>query len=78
MSVCNIICTTIMTYTMTCTCGETMSVETADRGEAVGKFKGMMDENAISAHMAEKHPGQPLMSVAACHAMIEKEVQPAE
>ena len=44
---------------------------------AVAKFKGMMDEAAIQAHMAEKHPGQPVMSVADCHAMIEKDVMPA-
>ena len=63
---------------MTCTCGETMSVDTADRNEAVGKFKGMMDENAIAAHMADKHPGEPVMSVDACHAMIEQQVEPKE
>ena len=55
-----------------------MSVDTADRNEAVGKFKGMMDENAIAAHMADKHPGQPVMSVAECHTMIEQQVEPKE
>lgn len=66
-----------MTYTMKCKCGDTMSVEGATRGEAVSKLKAMMDEKGIAVHMAEKHPGEPLISVADCHAMIEKDLQPA-
>ena len=54
-----------------------MNVEANDRDEAVAKFKGMMDESGIKAHMDEKHPGKPIMSVAECHAMIEKDVMPA-
>lgn len=61
-------------FKMTCSCGDTMTVEAADRNEAVSKFKDMMGEAAIAAHMSEKHPGQPVMSVADCHAMIEKDV----
>ena len=61
-------------FKMTCTCGDTMTVDAADRDEAVSKFKTMMDEAGIAAHMQEKHPGDPLMSVSDCHAMIEKEV----
>ena len=66
-----------MKYTMTCSCGDTMDVEASNRKEAVGKFKGMMTKEAIEAHMKEKHPGSPVMSVAECHAMIEKQVIPA-
>lgn len=51
-----------------------MSVEAENREEAVIKLKGMMDEKSIAAHMAVKHPGQSVISVAACHSMIEKEV----
>ena len=54
-----------------------MTVEADNRDEAVMKLKGMMDEAAIKAHMTEKHPGDPIMSVGDCHAMIEKEVMPA-
>ena len=64
-------------FTMTCSCGDTMTVEAANRNDAVMQFKGMMTEAAIKAHMEEKHPGDPIMSVAECHAMIEKDVQPA-
>ena len=51
-----------------------MSVDAGDRAEAVSKLKAMMNESAIAAHMQEKHPGQPVMSVSDCHAMIEKDV----
>ena len=51
-----------------------MTVEAADRNEAVGKLKAMMTQDAINAHMKEKHPGKEMMSVADCHAMIEKDV----
>ena len=61
-------------FKMMCMCGDTMTVDAGDRDGAVAQFKGMMDEAGIAAHMSQKHPGQPLMSVADCHAAIEKEV----
>lgn len=63
------------TFSMTCSCGDTMTMDANDRNGAVAKFKAMMTAEAISAHMADKHPGQPVMSVADCHAMIEKDVK---
>ena len=60
---------------MTCSCGDTMQMEAENREEAVSKFKAMMTEDAIKSHMAEKHPGLPVMSVAECHAQIEKDVK---
>ncbi|MDP3735134.1 MAG: hypothetical protein Q8R39_01750 [bacterium] len=63
-------------YKMTCPCGDTMTVEAATRDEAVAKFKSMMNEAGIKAHMDEKHPGEPLISVADCHRMIEQQVSP--
>ncbi|MBI3626590.1 hypothetical protein HY224_00915 [Candidatus Uhrbacteria bacterium] len=65
-----------MTYSMTCSCGDTVKMEAGNRDEAVAKFQGMMTEGAIAKHMAEKHPGDPVMSVAQCHQMISQEVQP--
>ena len=64
-------------FSMTCSCGDTMTVEAESREEAVRQFKSMMDEVGIKAHMTEKHPGEPVISVAECHAMIEKQVVPA-
>ncbi len=59
---------------MTCMCGDTMTVEAENREGAVAQFKAMMDEKGIAGHMSEKHPGQPVISVADCHAMIEQQV----
>ena len=53
-----------------------MEMEAENRDEAVKKFKDMMTQDAINMHMADKHPGQPGMMMADCHAMIEKDVMP--
>ena len=62
-------------YSMTCSCGDTMTVDAPTRDEAVSKLKAMMDENGIKAHMDKNHPGQPLISVADCHAQIERDLK---
>ncbi len=62
-------------FSMTCSCGETMTMEAENREEAVAKFKAMMTEDAIKDHMTQKHSGMPVMSVADCHAQIEKDVK---
>ena len=61
-------------FKMTCSCGDEMTLEAGSREDAVSKFKEMMDEKVIASHMSEKHPGEPVISVADCHAMIEKQV----
>ncbi len=63
------------TYSMTCTCGHVTSVEANSREEAVSKMQGMMTEEAIKAHMDEKHPGESAPSMAETHANIEKNLQ---
>ena len=60
-------------FKMTCSCGDTMTLEATNRDEAVAKFKEMMDEAGIAAHMKEKHPGEPVISVQDCHAQIERD-----
>ena len=61
---------------MTCSCRDTMTVESVDRNGAVAQFKAMMTQEAIDGHMKDKHPSMPVMSVADCHAQIEKDVVP--
>ena len=51
-----------MQYSFTCTCGHEMTVDVASREEAVSKLKGMMTEDAIKQHMADKHAGEPMMT----------------
>ena len=65
-----------MTYSMTCSCGDVMSVEAGSRGEAVTKMKEMMNEEAVAKHVAEKHPNMT-MTVQDAHAAIDQNLQPA-
>ena len=51
-----------------------MTIDAADRNGAAAQFKAMMDEQVIAAHMKERHPGEPVIPVADCHAMIERDV----
>lgn len=64
-----------MQYSMTCSCGHVMSVDGETRDEAVQKMKDMMTEDAVAAHMNEKHPGEPPMSQAQVHSQIEQGLQ---
>ena len=65
-------------FSMTCSCGDTVTVDAANRDGAVGQLKGMMDEAGIAHHFAEKHsPSDPRPSVEQVHAMIEQTVAAA-
>jgi hypothetical protein len=61
-------------FEMTCTCGDVMGVEAENRDEAVAKMKAMMTQEAIDAHVAEKHPGQA-MTMADVHMGIDKDLK---
>jgi uncharacterized short protein YbdD (DUF466 family) len=61
-------------YSMTCSCGDTLTVDAESREQAVAQLKAMMDEQGIKAHMDAKHPGKPYMSVAECHRQIDEQV----
>lgn len=66
-----------MTYSMNCTCGTVMSVEAENRDEAVNKLKGMMTAEALAAHFADKHSGQPVPNQEQSDSMIEQMVKEA-
>lgn len=57
---------------MKCTCGDVMTVDAASREEAVEKLKGIMNEEAIAKHFAEKHVGEQIPSVEQSNEMIEQ------
>ena len=61
---------------MTCSCGHVMSAEAENRDAAVAQIQGMMTEEAIAAHMAEKHPGDAIPTVADIHAQIAEMTEP--
>lgn len=46
-----------------------MFVDAADQPAAVEAFKAMMTAEAVNAHFAEKHAGQPVPSMEAVVAM---------
>jgi len=52
-----------------------METEAGSRQEAVQKIKDMMTPEAVAQHMAEKHPGEPVLSVEEVHAGIEQGVK---
>ena len=65
-------------FSMTCTCGDIMSVDAADREAAVAQLKAMMDQEGVERHMRERHsPSDPKPSVEQVHAMIDQMLAPA-
>lgn len=63
-----------MKYSLKCTCGDVMTVDASSRDEAVAKFKEMMGPDAVAAHFAEKHAGQPVPAQDQVNAMVESGV----
>lgn len=61
-------------YSIGCSCGSENTVEAATKEKAIKMFKGMMSKENIAAHMAEKHPGDPIPSVKDAHSRIEREI----
>ncbi len=66
-----------MTYTMTCSCGDVMSARGSTRAEAVSNMKKVMNEKAVAAHMAQKHPGEKVPTLEQVNAMIEQGLKAA-
>ncbi len=62
---------------MTCTCGHETSVDAENREGAVEQLKGMMTEEAITQHCAEKHPGEPVPTKEQTDAMIDQTTKEA-
>ena len=60
---------------MKCTCGDIVSMEAANRDEAVKKMQDMMSEEAIAKHFEEKHPGQTPIAKAESDMMIAQHMQ---
>ncbi len=63
------------TYSMTCSCGDTMTCQADSREKAVANMQSMMTEDAIKAHMDSKHPGEPMMSKSQVDAGIAQKLQ---
>jgi hypothetical protein len=60
-------------YSMTCSCGQTMAVDASSREEAVRMLQGGMTQPALDDHMRQFHkPEEPKPTLAETHAMIEQ------
>ena len=60
-------------YSVTCSCGHTDTIEADSRESAIAMFKTGMTAEAIAEHMSEYHdPGDPIPTVVDAHAMIEQ------
>jgi len=66
-----------MTYSLTCNCGEVMTVQSNTRDEAVRKLKSLMNEEAVTEHMLRKHAGEKVPTLGQVHAMIEQGLKAA-
>lgn len=66
-----------MTYKFVCTCGHEVTADAEGQEEAIEKIKGIMTEEAVAQHMAEKHPGDPVPSKEQYDMLLSQNVQPA-
>lgn len=51
-----------------------MTVQANSHDQASQKLKNMMNASTIAAHIRDRHPGEPIMSVDECHRMIDEQV----
>lgn len=61
-------------YAMTCTCGDTMTVDASSKEEGVEKLAEMMGPEAVVKHFEEKHQGQPVPTQEQMRAGLEQSV----
>ncbi len=66
-----------MTYSMTCSCGDVMTVRGRTREKAVTKMKTLLNETTIYEHMAQKHMNDRVPDIQQVHAVIEQDLEPS-
>jgi len=65
-------------FSMQCTCGHVMTIDAANRDDAVAKFKAGMTQQALDEHMAQYHKAdEPKPTLAQAHGMIDQMVKAA-
>ena len=65
-------------FSMTCTCGHVMTLDAANRDEAVTKFKAGMNQEALDQHFRQRHqPSEQKPTLEQAHAAIEQMVATA-
>ncbi len=64
-----------MTFSMTCSCGDTMTVKAVSREKAVRNMKSLLNETKVYEHMAQKHIGDAVPAIEQVHAIIEQNIK---
>ncbi len=65
-------------YSMTCSCGQVMTMEAGSRDDAVSKFKAFMTQEALDQHFGQMHkPEEPKPTLAQAHETISQMVAAA-
>ena len=62
-------------YSMTCSCGEVISVDAKSREDAISMLKDKMNEEAIINHISESHSGESAPTLQEVHSIIDKTTQ---
>ncbi len=66
-----------MTFSMTCSCGDTMTVKAGSREKAVRNMKSLLNEIKVYEHMAQKHSGDAVPTIEQVHAIIDQNLKTA-
>ncbi|HEX9136690.1 MAG TPA: hypothetical protein VF905_07065, partial [Nitrospirota bacterium] len=66
-----------MTYAMSCSCGDVLTVQGATLDEAVKNLKKIMTEQSVAEHMKQKHPGEKVPTCEQVRTMIEQGLKAA-
>jgi hypothetical protein len=66
---------TTVTYSMTCSCGDVMTVKGGTREKAVKNMKAFLNEATVYEHMAQKHIGDAVPTIRQVHAAIEQDLK---
>ena len=66
-----------MTYSMTCSCGDVLTVKGRTRAKAVRHMKALLSEPKLYEHLAQKHIGDSVPTIQQVHAIIEESLKAA-
>ncbi len=67
-----------MTFSMTCSCGDIMTVKAGSREKAVRNMKSLLNEARVYEHLAQKHIGGSVPTIEQVHASIEQNLKSPE
>jgi hypothetical protein len=66
-----------MKYSLSCSCGDIMTIRGWTRAKAVRSMKAAMSETTLYEHMAQKHIGEAVPTIQQVHAAIEQNIKTA-